>query len=365
MTVLGVAAAITVLIGVVGIVDSFRETVDRAEAEITKTSPRRVSIDLQTFGLTQDPSVKALRASSLVRDSEAHLRLGGTLQRGSTRIDTLVQLLPLHDGIWSPTIEGRVPADGLPGIVIAKKAADDLGVAPGDTITLRHPRRTGLTSYRFVRSPVRVIGTSPLPTRFVSFMGPDGAKLMGLQGVTNTVVVEPAEGVTLARLERGLFGKPNVASVQPVREYTTTIRKEIDRALGILTIVEAAVLLLALLIAFNSASINNDERARDHATMFAFGLPTRSVLRMAVVESAIVGVLGTAFGLLVGWLLVGWIATSLLGETFPDLGITTYLSPSTIAVALGLGILAVALAPVLTIRKLRRMDIPSTLRVME
>ena len=365
MTVLGVAAAITVLVGVVGIVDSFLETIDRAGAEITKSAPRRTSVDLQSFQLVVDPSVGALRDSSLVANSETHLRLGGTLERGATRIDTLIQLLPLRGGIWSPTVDGRVPAGDRPGIVVAEKAADDLGVVPGDVITLRHPQRTGSTSYRFVRSRVRVIGTSPLPTRFVSFMSPRDARIMGLEGVTNTVVVQPARGVTLDRLERGLFGKPNVASVQPVREYTETIRKEIDRALGILTIVEVAVLLLALLIAFNSASINADERARDHATMFAFGLPTRSVLRMAIVESTVVGVLGTGLGLLVGWLLLGWLVNSLLPQTFPDLGITTYLAPSTIGVALGLGVLAVAVAPVFTLRKLRRMDIPSTLRVME
>jgi len=38
---------------------------------------------------------------------------------------------------------------------------------------------------------------------------------------------------------------------------------------------------------------------------------------------------------------------------------------SSVVVALGLGVLAVALAPILTLRKLRRMDIPSTLRVIE
>jgi len=365
MTVLGVAVAITVLVGVVGIVDSFVETIDRAQAEITKSTPRRTSVDLQSFALEGDPAVTALRDSPLVGASETHLRLGGTLERGAAKIDTLIQLLPLRGGIWSPTIDDRVPAGKLPGIVVAKKAADDLGVDPGGVITLRHPRRTGPTTYEYVRSPVRVIGTSPLPTRFVSFMSPRDARIMGLEGVTNTVVVQPAAGVTLAQLERGLFGLPSVASVQPVREYTESIRKEIDRALGILTIVEGAVLLLALLIAFNSASINADERARDHATMFAFGLPTRTVLRMAVVESTIIGILGTGLGLLLGYLLLGWLVSSLIPETFPDLGIATYLSPGTIGVAVGLGVLAVAVAPVFTLRKLRRMDIPSTLRVME
>jgi putative ABC transport system permease protein len=196
-------------------------------------------------------------------------------------------------------------------------------------------------------------------------MDSSDAEMMNLAGVTNSVVVQPRPGTSIADLERSLFGQPGVASVQPVREYTNTIRKEIDRFLGILTVVEAAVLLLALLIAFNSASINADERARDHATMFAFGLPTPKVLRMNIVESGVVGVLGTLVGLGVGWLLLDWLVQSLIPETFPDLSITTFVSTRTLLVALVLGVAVVALAPVFTYRKLRRMDISSTLRVME
>jgi putative ABC transport system permease protein len=41
------------------------------------------------------------------------------------------------------------------------------------------------------------------------------------------------------------------------------------------------------------------------------------------------------------------------------------LSPVSIATAVVLGVGAVALAPLLTLRRLRRMDIPATLRVVE
>jgi putative ABC transport system permease protein len=56
---------------------------------------------------------------------------------------------------------------------------------------------------------------------------------------------------------------------------------------------------------------------------------------------------------------------SLIPETHPEIGIVTFLAPRTVLTAVGLGVLAVAAAPLLTSRKLRRMDIPSTLRVME
>jgi putative ABC transport system permease protein len=365
MTVLGVAAAIVVLIGVVGMVDSFRRTIDIAGDEITKTAPRRTSVDLQSFVPDDSTVVQDVMASPLVADAETQLALGGTVSHGDERVDVFLRLLPLDSTIWSPTIDDEHAPGRLPGIVLTEKAAEDLGVGPGDTVTLRHPLRTGLTSFEYVRSKVRVLGTNPVPTRFIAYMDTSAAEVMGLEGITNAVIVDPERDVSIARLERSLFGQPGVVSVQPVREYTDTVSKEIDRALGLLTIVEGAVLLLALLIAFNSASINADERARDYATMFAYGLPVRTVLRMAIVENAAIGVLATTTGVLVGWALLGWLVNSLIPQTFPDLGIATYVSTQTLLVALVLGVLAVALAPILTLRKLRRMDIPSTLRVLE
>jgi putative ABC transport system permease protein len=49
----------------------------------------------------------------------------------------------------------------------------------------------------------------------------------------------------------------------------------------------------------------------------------------------------------------------------PDLELIVTVSLSTIATAFVLGVVAVGLAPLLTLRRLRRMDVPSTLRVME
>jgi putative ABC transport system permease protein len=69
--------------------------------------------------------------------------------------------------------------------------------------------------------------------------------------------------------------------------------------------------------------------------------------------------------MLAGWLLLDWLVTSLLPETFPDLGIITAVSGTTWLTAVVLGVVAVTIAPLFTVRKLRRMDVPSTLRVME
>ena len=274
-----------------------------------------------------------------------------------------LELRDLDSKLWAPTVVERSDAAG-PGIVITETAAEDLGVGVGDTVTLRHPRREG-TSYRLVDSEVTVIGLNKFPIRSIAFMDLADASSMNLEGLTNLVVVDPAPGTSVTQAQRMLFGQPGVASVQPASAFIDSIRDALEDVLAILVVVEGAVLLLALLIAFNSASINADERAREHATMFAFGLRLRTVLRMATTEGAVIGILGTAAGLAAGWVLLGWLVRSLLPETLPDIGIVTFLAPSTVLTAVGLGVLAVALAPLLTSRKLRRMDIPSTLRVME
>jgi putative ABC transport system permease protein len=192
-----------------------------------------------------------------------------------------------------------------------------------------------------------------------------GAELTNLEGIANAVEIQPQAGVDTDRLKRELFVRKGVTSVQPVSAVAETIRDAINETLDFLNIVRAAVLLLALLIGFNSSSIGADERAREYATMFAFGLPTRTVLLLSVIESFVIGVLATVAGIAFGLALLSWLVRVLLPTTLPDLGITIDVAGSTYLTAAVLGILAVSLAPLLTYRKLRRMDIPSTLRVVE
>jgi putative ABC transport system permease protein len=57
--------------------------------------------------------------------------------------------------------------------------------------------------------------------------------------------------------------------------------------------------------------------------------------------------------------------TAVTADVFPDLGTVISLAPATVETAAVLGIAAVGLAPLLGARRLRHLDIPSTLRVAE
>jgi putative ABC transport system permease protein len=165
-------------------------------------------------------------------------------------------------------------------------------------------------------------------------------------------------------VERALFGLPGVAAVQQADAVLQVTSDVLDDFTGIFQIIEAFALLLALLIAFNAASIAADERAREHATMAAYGVRPRTVLRMSVIENGIVGTFGTLLGLGVGAVTLGWMMGRSADE-LPEIAVPTVVGGGTIVATLVLGIVVVGLAPLFTARKLRRMDVPSTLRVME
>jgi putative ABC transport system permease protein len=120
-----------------------------------------------------------------------------------------------------------------------------------------------------------------------------------------------------------------------------------------------------MLIAYNATSINADERARERATLFAFGLPPRRILGLETAEGLLIGLVGTALGIGAGLLLNRWIITSTMNTTMPDMSLDVVVSAATVLTALTLSVLAVGVAPLLTSRRLRRMDIPGTLRVVE
>jgi putative ABC transport system permease protein len=363
LTAAGIAAAVAVVVATGATIDTLNATIDRGEEELLHGSPRRTTVELQGF-LPSDEALATLRSTAVVERAEPGLRLAATASAGDTSIDLVVEMFDLDGGSWSPSIvRGTSAADGS-GIILSERAARDLSVEPGDTIELRHPVRSG-TSLTYATDPVLVVGIHPNPLRFSAYLDLSVAPEFGLGGLANVAYVVPAPDTTDDEVTRVLFGEPGVASVSAVGALATVFRDLVAEYLDILAIAQLAALALAVAIAFNSSTIGFDERAREHATMVAFGTPVRSILGIAVVEHLLIGVLGTCIGLVAGRLLLQWLFESILPTTFPNIGFTLDLAAVTALAAAGAGVAAVALAPLLGIRKLIRMDVPATLRVVE
>ena len=235
--------------------------------------------------------------------------------------------------------EDKGPATG--GLVLAEKAARDLGVGVGDQLTVEHPQATA-TGLRTARTTMPVAGLHPNPMRMLAYLDPSSADAFGLTGMANILTVHPATGSGPDAVRRALLTVPHVASAQSAQATTEGMRASLEEFVGILQVAALVTLLLALLIAFNTTSIGADERAREHATMLAFGLPARTVLGMTTAGTVLVGALGTITGLAGGYAMLRWLTATTIPSVLPELGVFPALSSTTITAALALGILTVA-----------------------
>lgn len=364
LTALGIGAAIATLVAVFGILDSFTSTLDDFDAETTRSAPDRVTVQFAEVLPEASPQVAAVTGGEEVGESATTLVLEATARSDGAVVPLVLSVRDIDGGLWQPSISGGEPADAATGIVLSEVAARDLGVAPGDRIMLEHPQRTAQGATQ-VTTPIVVAGTHPGPIRAVSYLDRSQADAFGAAGLVNSVEATPADGVSRDELTRALFDVPGVASVQAASALTDSFRGALDAFTGILGIAAAITLLLALLIAFNATSIATDERAREHATMFAFGLPRRVVVAMGMTENAVIGFLGTVIGVVLGFLLTRYTVEVQLHRTLPEFGMPATVSLGTVVVALAVGVGAVALTPLLTVRRLGHMDIPATLRVVE
>ena len=163
LTALGIAA-ITTLVAVVGMIDSFVKTIDEAEAEIVGDTLDRLTVGLDGFVPVDSPVVEEVRSSPMVDRVEPRLTLGGTLApETDEEIEVLLSLIDFGSDVWVPTAEeGKLQTDE-PGLVLAQKAASDLDVGVGDTVTLRHPRARASATGSW-RPTFRCSRSIPIPT---------------------------------------------------------------------------------------------------------------------------------------------------------------------------------------------------------
>jgi putative ABC transport system permease protein len=364
MTVLGIAIAVSVLIAVIGMVDTFVGILDAGSQELRKEAPNRTQVMLDDFYPLLGSVVSEIDAEEGVAQAVPSIVLPGKLA-GDKTFDVMIQMMDLDNDLWTPTIkEGGTNSEG-PGILIAEKAARDLGVEVGDTVTLQHPYRVSRYAWHLIQTPVRVIGIHGDVLRIPVYMDIEYAAIMNLDDLVNSLYVNPAAGVNMPEFQRTLAQIQGVASVRRVLAAQDRLKSFLDQYIGVFQAMQFVVLVMAFLVAFNTTRTNMEERQRDIATMFAFGTRVRTAIRMAMTENLIIGLLGTALGIGLGWLLLSTTLLGMFERDAPELGTVLTVSQATYGWAVLIGVIVVALTPILMTRRLVRMDIPSTLRVIE
>ena len=365
MTVLGIGAVVAITFALAGVLSSFSATVDASRAEALSGAKQRLTVDLAAPQPAGSAALRTIAATPEVGASQQSLRLPVTLAVDGRHIDAFVEFVQPGAPLWDPALRSGAFPGERPAIVLATQAMKDLRLRTGQSVEVRYPVPTGATSYQLATKALPVTGVNTTPLRYVAYASPQAARSMGLDKLVNRVSVVPAAGRSAADVKRALLAIPAVTAVQGAAAGSDAISQSLSQFTQVLVITVVIAMTMALLIAYNSAAINAEERTREHATMFAYGVGAARVIRGNVIEAVITGALATIIGIAIGYAILRWVIVVSMGDTMPDLGILISISLLTYGLAVLAGLVSVALAPLLTLKRLRRTDIPSALRVVE
>jgi putative ABC transport system permease protein len=153
----------------------------------------------------------------------------------------------------------------------------------------------------------------------------------------------------IERINRVAFGfrayRSRDIAVETSRTFQVVSR--FHRAIGIITIVASSVFLLCIMV------LKVEERRRDIAALRLMGISQSTVVRSIVIESAVVAVLGSALGILLGWavsLFVNWHYQALYQTPLEFSVLTPPIIIAAVALSLALGIGAGLLASLRLVR---------------
>lgn len=316
ISVIGVAAGVMALVVAMAITNGFRDTLQRnllgatAHVSILEKEPGGGIEHWEQIApkLAQIPHVKSA-APALYEDGYLNgpVQGSGVVIKGiDVRPDAAVpdSLRNLKTG----SLDGLRTGDGdLPGIVLGRRLADGIGAVAGKQVTLLIPNGQ-LTPFgprpSYVRLRVAGIfetgfydvdmtrGYMSLPAAQKAYEVPDAINSIEL--MLDDVYAAPrvaaaAEGIVGPKLAATTWGEQNRQLLSALTsERTVTII-----TIGLIQLVAALNILITLVMMVM-------EKHRDIGILMSLGAKTKQIRNVFVFEGALIGVLGTALGLIIG-----------------------------------------------------------------
>jgi putative ABC transport system permease protein len=310
-------------------------------------------VDAPTFPAALLPKVQSLDgvafAAGEVEDDQTRLvdKNGKSIGTGGAS-SFAVSVEPNGDQRFNPLRlkDGRWPS-GAGEIAIDRATADKNHFAIGDRIGVtargaeRRFRIAGLVSFAAVDS----IGGSTISV----FDLPTAQQLFGKPGQLDFIRVQAKPDVPTSRVLAEINPLlPSTAQAKGSAEQAKEDKKDVS---GSLKVIQYALLAFGGIALFvgsfviaNTLSITIAQRVREFATLRTIGASRRQILWSVVVESLVIGLIGSVVGLFLG-LLIAKLLDALLtavGIDLPETG--TVLATRTIVVSILVGTLVTLLA---------------------
>lgn len=232
-------------------------------------------------------------------------------------------------------------------IAIDERLAAAAHLRIGDRVVLA-PEPGGVRGDTFVVGAITRRGADPSEvarnTYRVRLHLGDLQRLLGAGDKVSRFAVASTDAPrTLAAINDVAFGFRAYPSAEIAVRTSKTFRvlRRFHWAIGVITIVASAIFLLCILL------LKVDERRRDIAALRLMGVSRASVITMVVCEAALISLVGTGLGAIVGWigsLIINWhyqgVYQTPLTFSLITPGILAFATALSIVLGLGAGIAA-------------------------
>jgi putative ABC transport system permease protein len=291
------AAALMIGVSLVAFITIFGASTKKSlTADIDQTFTSDFLIDTGTFAALSPELAKRL---ARLPEVEAAAGVRGNMAEIDGAVSDLVAVDPASYGrIVDPGVTGgRIEDLDADGIAVLDTVARAKGWTVGDDVRVRFAE-TGeqRLTVAAIFSDKQQVGSSYL----LGLAAYDANFIDRLDG---RVLVKRAEGVSpgaaRAALERVTADYPT-ARLQDRTEHKQAQSAELDRDLGLLYVLLALAVLIALLGIANTLALSVFERTRELGLLRAIGMARRQVRAMVRWESAIIALFGTCLGLVIG-----------------------------------------------------------------
>ncbi len=318
LTTLAVALGVCILFGMNGVIppmmDAFRRSMYTSanQVDFSVSSVSNTAFDETVLTTVQAQPEVSLAEGYLSQTMLLPVSLGGATDpyKGVSALDlTGVDPATIQSLHIFTLASGRfLLAGDSDTVVISQYLASTLNKVVGDKLTV--PAANGIVDLTIVGILNNV---EPNAQTQIYVPVQTAQSILNLEGQINSIDVLIKAGADKASVQNALLAKLGDSFKIGTSETGTSLYAALTLGQSVMWFFGIAALLMAGFIIFNTFRTLVAERRRDLALLRAIGAKRQTLVGMILVESMLQGAIGTAFGLLCGWLMANGLLVGLRG----------------------------------------------------